>query len=132
MSVGMWKPGEDAESRVVEPALLGRFVQLAKRLSGDLDAGMLDTAELANENWVMMVGPAAWGGVRALDSDATISLIRLFTLLEEQISGWEAGNKSPVIPLVKMLKERGDFDADLRKWIKSNTKNRYLPYGSAI
>jgi hypothetical protein len=37
-----------------------------------------------------------------------------------------------VIPLVKMLKERGDFDADLRKWIKSNTKNRYLPYGSAI
>ena len=132
MSVGMWKPGEDSESRVVELALLGRFVQLAKRLSGALDAGMLDTAELANESWVMMVGPAAWEGVRALDSDATISLIRLFTLLEEQVSGWEAGNKSPVISLVKMLKERGDFEADLRKWIKSNTKNRYLPYGSAI
>ena len=132
MSVGMWKPGEDSESRVVELALLGRFVQLAKRLSGDLDAGMLDTAELANESWVMMVGPAAWEGVRELDSDSIIALIQVFTLLEEQISGWEAGNKSPVIPLVKMLKERGDFEADLRKWIKSNTKNRYLPYGSAI
>ena len=132
MSVGVWKPSEDAESRVVDAALLGRFVLLAKRLSGALDAGMLVTAELGNENWVMMVGPAAWEGVRELDSDATISLIRLFTLLEEQISGWEAGNKSPVIPLVKMLKERGDFEADLRKWIKSNTKNRYLPYGSAI
>jgi len=132
MSVGMWKPGEGSESRVVELALLGRFVQLAKRLSGALDAGMLDTAELANESWVMMVGPAAWEGVRELDSDSIIALIQVFTLLEEQISGWEAGNKSPVIPLVKMLKERGDFEADLRKWIKSNTKNRYLPYGSAI
>ena len=132
MSVGVWKPGEDNEPRVVETALLGCFVQFAKRLSGALDAGMLDTAKLTNENWVMTVGPAAWEGVRALDSDSTISLIRLFTLLEEQVSGWEAGNKSPVIPLVKMLKERGDFEADLRKWIKSNTKNRYLPYGSAI
>ena len=132
MSVGVWKPGKDAESKVVDLALLGRFVQLAKGLSGALDAGMLDTAELANEDWVMTVGPAAWGALRALDSDTTISLIRLFTLLEDQISGWEAGNKSPVIPLVKMLKERGDFEVDLRKWIKSNTKNRYLPYGSAI
>ena len=132
MSVGVWKPGENAESRVVDPALLNRFFQLSKGLSGALDAGMLDAAEVANENWVMTVGSAAWESARALDSDTAISLVRFFTLVEEQVSGWEAGNKSPVISLVKILKERGDFEADLRKWIKANTKNRYLPYGSAI
>ncbi|MBT5700203.1 MAG: hypothetical protein QMC00_05320 [Pseudomonadales bacterium] len=132
MSVGVWKPGGDAKSRVVDPALLSRFSELANGLAGVVDAGMLDTAGLANENWVMTVGPTAWEGARAVDSDTAISLTRLFTLVEEQVSGWEAGNKSPVIPLVKILKERGDFEADLRKWIKSNTKNRYLPNGSAL
>jgi|TARA_B110000914_G_scaffold54057_1_gene46732 hypothetical protein len=132
MSVGVWKPGGDAESRVVSPALLDRFLQLANGLSGAVDAGMLDAAELANENWVMKAGPTAWEAARALDSDMAISLVRLFTLVEEQVSGWEAGNKSPVISLAKILKERGDLEADLRKWIKSNTKNRYLPHGSAL
>jgi len=132
MSVGVWKPGGGAESRVVNPALLDRFLRLANGLSGAVDAGMLDAAELANENWVMKAGPTAWEAARALDSDMAISLVRLFTLVEEQVSGWEAGNKSPVISLAKILKERGDLEADLRKWIKSNTKNRYLPHGSAL
>ena len=132
MSIGVWKPGGGAESRVVEPALLDRFSRLAKGLSGAVDAGMLDSAELATENWVMTAGPTAWEAAGTQDSDTIISLVRLFTLVEEQVSGWEAGNKSPVISLVKILKERGDFEAELRKWIKSNTKNRYLPHGSAL
>jgi len=132
MSIGVWKPGGDAESRVVNAALLDRFMLLAGGLSGKIDASMLEAAELANENWVMTSGPSAWEIARALDSESAISLVRLFTLVEDQVSGWEAGNKSPVIWLVKVLKERGDLEADLRKWIKSNTKNRYLPHGSAL
>lgn len=132
MSVGVWKPGGDAEPRVVSPALLDRFSQFANGLSGAVDPGMLDAAELTNENWVMTAVPTAWEAARALDSDTIISLVRLFTLVEEQVSGWDAGNKSPVISLAKILKERGYLEADLRKWIKSNTKNRYLPHGSAL
>lgn len=132
MSVGVWKPGGDAESRVVSPALLDRFSQFANGLSGAVDPGMLDAAELTNENWVMTAVPTAWEAARSLDSDTVISLVRLFTLVEEQVSGWDGGNKSPVISLAKILKERGDLEADLRKWIKSNTKNRYLPHGSAL
>ena len=67
-----------------------------------------------------------------LKDDDLISLVRLFTLLERDLSGWDAGSKSPVIPLVKLLKARGSFDPALRKWIKANTSNRYLPHGSAI
>jgi len=132
MSVGVWKPSGDDESRVLSPALLDRFLLLADGISGRIDASMLDAAELANENWVMTSGPRAWAIARELDTESAISLVRLFTLVEDQVSGWEAGNKSPVIWLVKVLKERGDLEADLRKWIKSNTKNRYLPHGSAL
>ena len=132
MSIGVWKPSGNDESRVVNAALLDRFMLLAGGLSGKIDASMLEAAELANENWVMTSGPSAWEIARALDSESAISLVRLFTLVEDQVSGWEAGNKSPVIWLVKVLKERGDLEADLRKWIKSNTKNRYLPHGSAL
>lgn len=136
MSVGVWDPdgstGESAESRSVDQELLKRFSLFAAGLSGAVDAGMLDAAELADQTWVMTVGPTAWGEAASQDSDTIISLVRLFTLVEEQVSGWEAGNKSPVIQLVKVLKARGDFEAELRKWIKANTKNRYLPHGSAL
>ena len=118
MSVGVWEPVGGAESRVIDPELLDRFSQLADGLSGAVDEGMLDVAELASESWVMKAGPTAWEAAGTRDSDAIISLVRLFTLVEEQVSGWDAGNKSPVIPLVKILKERGNFEADLRKCIK--------------
>jgi hypothetical protein len=132
MSVGVWKPGGNDESRLVVPDLLDRFSRLASGLSSDVDADMLDAAELTSESWVMTAGPSAWEAAGTQDSETLISLIRLFTRVEEQVSGWDAGNKSPVIQLVKILKERGDFEAELRKWIKSNTKNRYLPHGSAL
>ena len=80
----------------------------------------------------MTAGPTAWEAAEAKDSETIISLVRLFTLVEEQVSGWEAGSKSPVIPLVKVLRARDDFEVELRKWIKANTKNRYLPNGSAL
>ena len=80
----------------------------------------------------MSLGSKAWQLATNLSSADIEPLIRLFTLLERQVPGWDAGNKSPVIPLVKLLKARDDFSPELRKWIKANTENRYLPYGSAL
>ena len=67
-----------------------------------------------------------------LDDGELDDLIRLFTLAEMQLPGWEAGKKSPVIYLVRILKARDAFSADLRRWVKANTDNRYLPNGSAL
>ena len=67
----------------------------------------------------------------ALESARLIELIRLFTLAE-RLPGWEAGARSPVIPLAAELKKRGEFPADLTAWIKSRTDNRFLPYGSLM
>lgn len=66
----------------------------------------------------------------SLDNQQIHHLIRFFTLAEMQLSGWEAGDKSPVISLVKILKSRDAFpEKDFIRWIKQNTDNRFLPYG---
>lgn len=77
-------------------------------------------------------GKADWQAAAAtLDSKALLALIRFFTLAE-QLPGWESGARSPVIPLARALKARGDYPDDLTAWIKAHTDNRFLPYGSLL
>ncbi len=77
-------------------------------------------------------GKNDWPAAAAeLDSTQLIDLIRLFTLAE-RLPGWEAGSRSPVIALAQELKRRGDYPEDLTSWIKGNTDNRFLPYGSLM
>ncbi len=66
-----------------------------------------------------------------LSVDVLVALVRLYTLAE-RLPGWEAGAKSPVIPLAAELKQRGAYPEGLTAWIKSNTDNRFLPYGSLM
>ncbi len=74
-----------------------------------------------------------WGSaVESLTSDKIVSLIRLFTLAEGRFANWEAGANSPVIVLARLLKSRDAYPADLTSWIKANTENRFLPYGSLL
>jgi hypothetical protein len=48
----------------------------------------------------------------------------------ENLPGWEAGADSPVIPLAKILRQRGArLDKPLLQWLREVNKNRYLPYG---
>ena len=75
---------------------------------------------------------ADWKAAGAeLESAQLVSLVRLYTLAE-RLPGWEAGARSPVIPLAAELKRRGDYPDDLTAWIKANTDNRFLPYGSLM
>ena len=127
MSVGTWDPqgGVNAD-REVPADLVARFLLLKSPTEE-----ALKEAGLEQEAWVMSLTAAAWRAADALDDAALEKLIRLFTQLED-LPGWEAGKKSPVIALVKVLKGRGSFSPELRKWIKANSDNRYLPYGSAL
>ena len=132
MSVGVWDPSKGAESKSVDAATLERFTALANEISDATGVGDLEEAGVASDSWVMSLDSKAWQLATNLSSADIEQLIRLFTLLERQVPGWDAGNKSPVIPLVKLLKARNCFSPELRKWIKANTDNRYLPYGSAL
>lgn len=95
-----------------------------------LGLSKLEQSTMAN----LMTAPAAdWqAAVESLDDAHIETLIRFLTLAEEAINGWQAGDKSPVVPLVKVLKARGSYDRSLTRWIKSNTSNRFLPHGSLM
>jgi len=67
-----------------------------------------------------------------MESDQVIALIKLFTLAEAAFPAWESGPRSPVVPLVALLKSRDAYPAELTRWIKANTSNRFLPHGSLM
>lgn len=130
MSVGTWEPGGGSEQSaiVIDGDLLQLFLSLPREAVSQND---LQEAGIADKNAVMKLGHDAWQIADVCTSEELSHLIRVFTLVEA-VPGWDAGAKSPVIALVKILKARGEFDAELRKWVKANTDNRYLPYGSAL
>ena len=68
----------------------------------------------------------------SLSVDEVTKLIRLATLAEMRYASMQCGSNSPVVTLVKILKSRSAFSAELQKWIKSVTTNRYLPHGDLM
>jgi len=128
MGVGGWDPGSHSLERVDVERLL--------RASRDLEAPDfgLSTDEIARLAPRVRQGsgndwPAA---AEPLASSDIERLIRLFTLAEMRFSAWEAGAKSPVVPLATILKNRGDFPRELSRWIRQHTTNRFLPHGSLL
>ncbi len=124
--VETWDPGA--------AAVLGeRQVELIRKACRNLDAGDLGlTAGERSELAPLMTAAAdVWtAGVDAASSRELIGWVRFLTLAEARLSGFEAGAKSPVILIARVLRARGDYPEDLTAWIRANTDNRYLPYGS--
>ena len=76
---------------------------------------------------------AGWSVVaQDLSTQDLVALIRLFTLGEGQFSSWQAGAKSAVIKLVRVMKARKEMTPELSAWIKMNTDNRFLPHGDLM
>lgn len=81
----------------------------------------------------LIAKPAEWKQFVELVDDATIvNWIKVLALCEEQYSGFDCGAKSPVIPLVSVLRARGSFSQELTGWIREHSTNRFLPYGSLL
>lgn len=125
---GVWEPGKVT---LPDAQLLATFAQVVERSPDDL-AAELDDSDIRSSASLMQLDESAWACLADIDTPALESLARFFTLAEMQLPGWEGGKRSPVIYIVRQLKSRDAFSADLRKWIKANTDNRYLPYGSAL
>ncbi len=130
MSVGVWEPKKPAK---VDAERLRRLLALARRRADpdDLQASMTEDEVRADAN-LMALDQGAWESAEALDDEEIIDLIRFFTLAEMQLPNWRGGETSPVIYLAKILRARKAFTPELRKWIKRNTDNRYLPYGAVL
>ncbi|MDE0931057.1 MAG: hypothetical protein OSA77_10240 [Halioglobus sp.] len=132
MSLGSWDPKVDAQSTelLLESDLLRRLIaysteeQLAQ-LEQLLNAN--DKQRLAG---LMKIDPLIWQtAAEPLLENDLLHLIRFFAVAEN-LPGWEAGATSPVIPLAKILRQRGvRLDKSLLQWLREVSDNRYLPYG---
>jgi|TARA_B110000263_G_C15270774_1_gene493365 hypothetical protein len=129
MAVGVWEPQKSLD--ISEASLRALAASYRTGQSETLSDFLDDTTIKANAT-LMQQEAVVFDVAMGLDDGELDDLIRLFTLAEMQLPGWEAGKKSPVIYLVRILKARDAFSADLRRWVKANTDNRYLPNGSAL
>lgn len=126
--VGSWDP----EKRVtLDASLIARLC----RADAEIDnPGLGFAAEEVKRHAELMRLPAErWTeAARLLTTEQIEALIRVFTVAEMKLPGWEAKARSPVVPLVAELKRRGVYRKELTGWIKAHTTNRFLPHGSLM
>lgn len=126
--VGTWDPTAAA-------AISDRHVELIAKACRNLDAADLGlTLGERGELLPLMTAAAeVWAErVDSAPSDDLVAWIRFLTLAETRLPGFEAGARSPVIPIARVLRARGDYPEDLNAWIRANSDNRFLPYGSLV
>ena len=128
MSIATWEP--NAQKDISKQALTS-FIQLSKDNQLEQLTQFVPPNTVLEYSFIMKLDGHRWHSLcEAFSNEEIEHLIRFFTRAEMQLSGWEAGGKSPVIALVKLLKTRNAFpEKTFIRWIKQNTDNRYLPYG---
>jgi hypothetical protein len=132
MSLGSWDPKIESvgSEHLLQRALLGRLIdfdrndqlaQLEQLLSAEDKQRLAPLMKTDHNTWRTTAAP--------LPDDDLLHLIRFFAMAEN-LPGWEAGADSPVIPLAKVLRQRGArLDKTLLQWLREVNDNRYLPYG---
>ena len=133
MTLGSWDPktAEATASFSIDPQQLQHFIQLANDDQLDDLAEQLDDTQIQQQAALMQLPEADWlTACEDLPSSELLALIHFFTVAE-MLPGWQCGEKSPVIWLTKIIKKRGEkLDKELLVWIRTNSNNRFLPYGS--
>lgn len=136
MTIGSWDPdaGQKATPFAPTDAQLAVLINLSR--TGQLDNlnSVIDAAQQNELRPMMKLERQFWlDTAERFSTEDAIELIRFFTIAEMQLSGWQAGEHSPVIGLVKALRKRGAApDKALQQWIKDNSDNRYLPNGPLL
>ncbi len=126
MSVDSFDPA--SLSAALDPKLVERLLTYAPDSEARLDLPAEQVALFAP-----LVIHADWPEVAEQCSDEQLHLLaRIFTVGEMQYPSWSAGDKSAVIAIVRVLKARGAFTTEDKRWIKSHTDNRFLPHGNLM
>jgi len=132
MAIGSWNPDNQAAAAALtlDPSTLTHLLTLAENLPLDALEAHLPPQQSERLAGVMKLSPIDWkAAATSLSDSQLLSLIR-FLCVAENLPGWEAGERSPVIPLARELRIRGQrLDKDLLRWIRSVSENRFLPYG---
>ena len=132
MSLGSWDPKVEAQSTelLLESDLLRRLIAYSDEEKLAQLEQLLSTTDKQRLAGLMKIDPLIWQtAAEPLLENDLLHLIRFFAVAEN-LPGWEAGATSPVIPLAKILRQRGvRLDKSLLQWLREVNDNRYLPYG---
>ena len=140
MSIGSWDPRKSRGEEKDKPSILDEQVVARMMRASDLAPdlakrekfGLSDT-EIDKYAALMQLPLTSWQPViQNLESAQLIALLKFFTLAEQHLRGWEAGARSPVIAIAKVLRDQSAYPDDLTAWIRSNSNNRFLPHGSLM
>jgi|FLOH01.1.fsa_nt_gi hypothetical protein len=131
MTIGVWQPAKADAEKGLSLDDLKAYAVLTDRALENLVTS-LSAAQIGGDGRLMRLDEAPWQVATALSDEELVNLVRFFTLAERQLPGWDGGKQSPVIYLVRILKQREAFTPVLRQWVKANTDNRYLPNGALL
>ena len=137
MSTETWNPNADISSDVsantyrLEIDFLKRIINESTIDEPSHFKNLLTENEIKKHRDIMFLTKEVWfETLEHFTDDELIGLIRFFTLAEVHFSHWHAEDKSPVISIAKLLRKRkNSLSKDLLIWIKSNNKNKFLPFG---
>lgn len=129
MTVNSFDPTQ--QQQPLDPAAVQTLLSVIHPLADN--AGVADFEAGWADAYSGMITHPGWAALATdLGDDQIVSLVRFFTLAEGHFSGWQAGDKSAVVPLVRELKGRGTYPVALTGWIKANSDNKFLPHGSLM
>ena len=133
MSLGSWDPevGQAQAGFSIDKNVLFKFIDLSREQQLEDLGQQLSPEEQQLQAPLMQLGKDSWFAIAdTLSDQELVELMRFFTVAEN-LPGWEAGDKSPVIWLGKILKQNGTgIDRELLTWIKAHSNNQFLPHGS--
>ncbi len=135
MSTETWSPEvKPAKPTEIQQQWLMQFIQYSENDQLEEIDMLIPGEDQKVVSGLMQLGLDNWQpAVNAYSVEQIIHLIRFFTLAETKLPDCEAGDKSPVISLGKVLKSRGlRIEKDLLLWIRANSNNRFLPHGSIL
>ena len=133
MAIGNWDPNAEQTEQLfdIERGNLDAYIELSRTNKLNELPTLLSSNQQQTQAACMRLTKDQWfSTAESLSDDEIEHLMRFFTIAE-QLPGWDAGAHSPVIWLGKLLKQRGTgVNRELVVWIKSNSKNQFLPHGA--
>jgi len=130
MSVGSWNPESQKQSLPNKQVLDRVLVASNQSIENNFGLSAEETEKYAQ---LMQLSLSSWHPLLSeVAPEDLIGLLKFFTLAEQHFDSWQAGARSPVIAIAKVLREKSAYPNDLTAWIRAHSDNRFLPHGSLM
>jgi hypothetical protein len=131
--VDVWQPTSDA-GNAPDLTVLKNLASQSDALQQGQPLATINDSELASaRSWIQLSEEAWQESIQQLTDQERLQLATFYTVAEVKLSGWQARDKNPAIWIFRYLKKNGQLpEKEFIKALKSQTDNRFIPYGSVL